>query len=168
MRFVVKTLTIVTALALISTIPTARADDPSPTTAPTVNDAASNAGNGSVTGTVTKDGKALADVPVRLLAAPARKQSTTAPAGNAGGAGRAKRQVVAEATADANGKFTLSDVPAGTYRVVAGKRGSGGAGGEVGVARVTVASGQTVQVTLNVAPPNADRAAHHHKKKAGK
>jgi|SRR4051812_48183586 hypothetical protein len=162
MRFVVKTLTIVTAVGLMSAIPAARADDPSPATQPATVDAAS----GAVMGTVMKDGKALADVQVRLVLA-TRGQPATAPAAPAKGAGRAKRQVVAEATTDANGNFTLSDVPAGMYRVVAGQRGGKQATGDVGAVRVTVAAGQTVQVSVTVGPPNAARTAHHHKK-AGK
>ena len=139
----------------------ALADAPPPTTAP----AASATANGSISGTVLKDGKPVEGIQVRLLL-PGCQQPTTAPSNNNASVpdanARAHRQIVAQATTDAGGTFTLSDVPPGSYRVVAGKHGQG-----VGAMRVSVAAGQTAQVSLTVNPANADKVRHH-KKKQGK
>jgi hypothetical protein len=134
-------------------------DDPAPATAP----AASAISNGAVSGTVLKDGKPLEGMQVRLIL-PARQQPTTAPSSNAStpASARGRRQIVAEATTDAHGKFTLSDVPPGSYRVVAGKHGQGAR-----AMRISVAAGQTAEVTLTGNPANADKIRHH-KKKLGK
>jgi hypothetical protein len=148
-------LTIVTAIAV--------ADDPPSAAPPTTAPAASAVASGSVSGTVLKDGKPVEGMQVRLVV-PGRQQPTTAPSNNAAApnaSAHGHRQIVAEATTDASGKFTLSDVPPGSYRVIAGKRGEG-----IGAMRVSVAAGQAAQVSVNVNPVNANRVRHH--KKAGK
>src|SRR6476646_227659 len=106
--------TFLACLSLTIVVANAIAEDPAPTTAP----AASATAGGAVSGIVMKDGKAVEGMQVRLLL-PGRPQPATAPSTNAGAAPAAnarsgRRQIVAEATTDANGKFTLSDVPPGS------------------------------------------------------
>jgi hypothetical protein len=158
-RVVVMSLPIVSMLSLMLALPAMTAADPAPTTAPV----ASNSATGTVAGVVMKDGKPVEGMQVRLIL-PARGQSpTTNPSATSGANAARHHQIVAEATTDANGKFTLSDVPAGMYRVIAGKRNEG-----IGMSRVSVAAGQVAEVNLTVNPANADRATRHHKNKAGK
>ncbi len=112
--------------------------------------AAEPAGKGTVTGTVLdKDGKAIADIEVRLMV-PARS------AGNQPAAG-GRVQPVASATTDADGKFTMKDVPAGDYAVVARSKEKG-----IARARVTVVADQSATVSLTLGAPG-ERAGRRNK-----
>jgi hypothetical protein len=153
MNRVVVPVVLVTSLLFAAALTSA---DPSPATAPS----ASENALGAVTGVVMKDGKPAEGMQVRLVL-PGRRQTPTTNPTTAGDAKPDKRrEVIAQATTDATGRFTLSDVPAGTYRVVAGKRDEG-----VGAARINVSAGQTAQVNLTVKPAG-DAAPRHHKKKS--
>src|SRR5436190_636079 len=87
---------------------------------------------GSITGTVLKDGKPVANARVGLIAASAKtKGKGLKHAGNTGDQGpatqpsestakRQKPQPLTTATTDADGKFTLEGVTPGDYIVMAG------------------------------------------------
>lgn len=68
-----------------------------------------------------------------------------APGGGPGD--RPRPQPIAETETDADGKFSMTGIPAGTYMVVAGGRGVG-----VGRQRVELAEGQTLEVELKLMP----------------
>jgi hypothetical protein len=133
-------------------------------------DAASPAsGTGGVSGTVLDvDGKPAASAMVRLVKPfeRGRAQATSKAAKQAARAERQARRLaeekpdkpakapkgdrpkpVATATTDADGKFTMADVPAGEYMVIAGIRGQG-------MARhaVTIKAGETASVELKLKP----------------
>ena len=100
---------------------------------------------GSVKGKVLKpDGTPAAGAEVRLTVRPERRAKGAAKAeaqpqaadGDAKQGAKAKRtprEAVAQGTADANGMFNLSDVPAGNYVVVARLKGAGNARQNVSV-----------------------------------
>jgi hypothetical protein len=65
----------------------------------------------------------------------------------AGPGDRPRPQPIAETETDADGKFSMTGIPAGTYMVVAGGRGVG-----MGRQRVELAEGQTLEVELKLMP----------------
>lgn len=98
---------------------------------------------GTIKGKVVKeDGTAAAEVEVRVMAAPAAREKK--PKIQDAKPAPARREAVATAKTDAEGKFSLS-VPAGDYVIQAGARK-----GDMGRAKVTVADGQTVEVTVSL------------------
>ena len=108
-------------------------------------------GKGSLKGKVMKpDGSAAAGAEVRLMVRPerARKSPTDAaadPQPKAKPARGAAREVVASATADLNGDFTVSDIPAGKY-ILAARLKSIGAGRQP----VSVQAGSAAEVSLSL------------------
>jgi hypothetical protein len=119
---------------------------------------ASNAGaadaavaKGSVKGKVVKpDGTPAAGAEVRLTARPqrrakgaakadARPQAADAEGKQAAKPKRTPPVAVAQATADANGVFTLSDVPEGNYVIAARLKGAGSARRNVSVSGTSAA-----------------------------
>jgi hypothetical protein len=140
----------VATLGLAFAVTTARAADEKPVAA---------AGGGTVTGTVVdKDGKAAEGVKIRIM----KPMQRGGARGGAGGAapkvadapadkpaapgGRQRPTPVAEGTSDKDGKFSIANVPAGEYMVMAVLQGSGMARG-----RVTVKDGETASVELKLA-----------------
>ena len=119
---------------------------------------------GSVKGKVVKsDGTPAAGAEVRLMARPERGARKAARAeGNApatpgeGKQGRKARgparEALAQGTADANGVFTLSDVPEGNYVVNARLKGAGNARQNVSVSGTSAAD---VTLTLKERAPAA-------------
>jgi len=116
--------------------------------------AAQDAATGTVTGKVTDaDGNAVADAAVRLTARMegGKKKAEDAPAAMVQDEGGKKKKgpppAVAEGKTDANGVYTLADVPPGNYQlsVNAGEKGNGRA-------NVTVTAGQTTSQDVKVAP----------------
>lgn len=123
------------------------------------------AGTGTITGTVTKDGAPVPNAEVRLMKVmPRQNRGGGGGAGGAGGAGDgagamaqdqapgeggakrpARPEPVAKATTDAEGKFTMSNVPAGDYSVVCAVRGQG-----TGRATVKLAAGETKDVKVEL------------------
>ena len=113
---------------------------------------------GTVSGTVVdKDGKAVSGAKVSLFHQGDRgnkdtakheekKEKELAEGDKPADKPKDKPQPVATATTDDAGKFTLSDVPAGAYKVQARLKGVG-AGGE----KVEVKSGETTEVKLTLA-----------------
>jgi hypothetical protein len=101
---------------------------------------------GKIEGTVKdSEGKAVSGLTVSLFhpmekAAP--KQS--AKLAEKGGKGE-KPVAVASATTDTDGKFTMNDVPAGDYMVIAKQKGQGQAR-----QKVTVKAGETASVDLKL------------------
>ena len=117
---------------------------------------------GSVSGTVLdKDGKAVSGAQVRLMRpmergarrGPNAETQNAAPAEKPGKGQRPARgdrpKPIATATTDANGQFTLSDVPVGKYVVMAGVRGQGMARDQV---EVTAGGTATVELKLQDRP----------------
>ena len=124
---------------------------------------------GTVSGTVTdKDGKAVANCPVRLFhpmergagkhgGGDADKSSDKKGDNQSAAADRKATQLadkpakgdkpvpVATGTTDSDGKFTLNDVPVGDYVVIANLKGTGSAR-----EKVTVKSGETATVELKL------------------
>jgi len=108
--------------------------------------------SGSISGTVTaKDGKAAANVAVKVIKAPEAAQGD---AKDAGGDKKhesrkeKKLNTVANGTTDADGKFKLDNIPAGEYLVEAGGKGE-----PRGRGKVTVKSGEMASVTITVKEP---------------
>ena len=125
------------ALAIIVTLPVSLACADIPTAAPLADS----------TGTITvkvidAQGAAVANAKVALIL-PRRHQkggsSTTEPSGN-----RPKLDVVAKGVTGADGTFTFTNIPQGTYVAIAGLRGEGFAH-----ARVTVTQTPS-EVTLTL------------------
>jgi hypothetical protein len=120
---------------------------------------------GNVSGRVVDpEGNGVAEVQVRLMEAPQRErqrerdreqaarplqeQERPARPGRPGGADRPERPApVATAVTDANGNFTMNNVPAGRYMVAAGGRPHG-----MGRAPVEVQANETANVTITLAP----------------
>src|SRR5258705_6332005 len=136
----------VATLGLALAITTARAADEKPAAA---------AGGGTVTGTVVdKEGKAAEGVKIRIMkpmqrggAGGAAPKVADAPADKpAAPGGRQRPTPVAEGTSDKDGKFSIANVPAGEYMVMAMLQGSGMARG-----RVTLKDGETASVELKLA-----------------
>lgn len=96
--------------------------------------------NGTISGTVTKDGAPVANVEVRVMKP--RGGAATQPAE---GGKPAKMTPVATGKTDDQGKFTISNVPAGSYNVTAGNKKEGR-----GMAKVDVKAGETADVTVTV------------------
>jgi hypothetical protein len=119
-------------------------------------------GKGTVSGKVVdKDGAAVADAKVRLMnqAAGAKKADKAAgetKAADASEKPKGEKPVpVAEATTDSEGKFTMPDVPAGSYRVMVNVKGKGRAGDKV---EVKAGETATVELKLEDAKPKAPAA----------
>jgi uncharacterized GH25 family protein len=121
---------------------------------------------GTVTGQVTdKDGKPVANAKVRVTVPNSSRKgggATTKPSESGDAASTASRspttqgsgnkmQPVAEGTTDADGKFSIADVPPGDYNVSASVKGQG-----MGREKVTVKAGETtadVKIKLQEAKP---------------
>ena len=106
---------------------------------------------------VQKDGQPAANLRVRLFEAPDASQGATVPQGKAALKGRAKGQghqrgrPVGEATTDAAGKFTFTDLTPGNYIVIAAQP----AERAVARARLSVTADQMTKADLKL----QDRAA---------
>jgi hypothetical protein len=94
---------------------------------------------------------------VKLLAAPVKtkglakhpnKQASPATQPSADSSKRARHDVSAQATTDADGKFTLENVAPGEYIVAAGEKGLG-----KGKVHVSVTSGESASVSIGLQPP---------------
>jgi hypothetical protein len=146
------------------------------------------AGKGSVSGTVLdKDGKPAAGVHVRLFhpfekgqrgkgaakkegaetnaADPAEGGSSDKPAKGSKGDKPMRDKPVATATTDSNGAFSMKDVPAGKYIVMAMLKGQGGARQEV---EVTAGSEAKAELKLEYRDKAKDKAGNKEEKKAAK
>ena len=130
---------------------------------------ASNAGaaegKGKITGKVLgKDGAGVAGAQVRLVNPPAKKDKKgEAPAAAEGdkadkGKGKRDENVVAKTTSEADGSFTLADVPAGDYMLVARTKDKLQAR-----EKVTVKAGEELKVELKLKEPGQGKK----KKKKG-
>jgi hypothetical protein len=117
---------------------------------------------GTVKGTVVdKDGKPVAGAEVMIFT-PMKHADHTKPEAKAADPSKAKGDkpvsVVPAVKSDDKGEFTLADVPAGDYTVVARLKGQGSAR-----EKVTVKSGETATVELKLAPhgakPTGDKPA---------
>jgi len=107
---------------------------------------------GTVSGKVVdKDGAAVADAKVRLMNKGAGGKKADKAAGEtklADASDKAKGEKptpVAEATTDSEGKFTMPDVPAGSYRLMANVKGKGR-----GSANVEVKAGETATAEIKL------------------
>ena len=119
---------------------------------------------GSVKGKVVKaDGTPAAGAELRLMARPERGAKRAArdegnpqaaqAEGKKGARARGPaREAVAQGTADANGVFTLSDVPEGNYVIAARLKGAGNARQPVSVSGTSAAD---VTLTLKERAPGA-------------
>ena|SRR5258706_11797540 len=148
----------VATLGLMFAVTTAKAADEKPAAT----------GGGTVTGTVVdKDGKAVEGVKVRIMkptqrgargggAGGAAPKVADAPADKpaAGAGGRQRPAPVAEGTTDKDGKFSIANVPAGEYAVMAVQQGAG-----MARSKVTVKDGETVSVDLKLAERPAGAGA---------
>src|SRR5438093_898760 len=133
---------VVLVLIVLVNWASARADEPA-------------AKGGSVTGTVMKDGKPVANACVGLIAAPVKakgkgltKHAATQPAAADGQSKHGKHEIVGNTTTNSDGKFTLENIPAGEYVVVAGEKGQGR-----GKVRVTVSEGESASVSIDLQAP---------------
>jgi hypothetical protein len=122
------------------------------------------AGTGTVVGTVLKDGKPLPNARVALFVkvphpkgktlkrdevgngADKDNAATTQPASEDGKKKHEHADATATATSDADGKFMLKDVPAGDYVILAGLPDEGR-----GHERIAVTVGQTATIDVPVA-----------------
>ena len=103
---------------------------------------------GKIEGTVKdKDGKAVNGLTVSLFHPPSKAEKKSAKLAEKGEkpAKGEKPVAVASATTDSDGKFTMNDVPAGDYMIVARQKG-------VGQARekVSVKAGETTSIDLKL------------------
>ena len=103
-------------------------------------------GKGTIAGTVTgEDGKAVSGIEVRVMKPMMGKGPGKAKEQAAGDEKPARPEPVATATTDADGKFSV-EVPAGSYAVVAGKKGEGMAR----QGKVEVKDGETTTIELTL------------------
>jgi hypothetical protein len=110
---------------------------------------------GTITGTVVdQDGKAVSGAKIAVFHWTEHKDTAKTEEkpkekelaeGDKPAAPKEKQTPVATGTSDDSGKFTLSDVPAGTYRVVARVKGKG-----QGVEKAEVKAGETADVKLTL------------------
>jgi hypothetical protein len=149
-------------LAGFSTLPFARAEDKPA--------AGAEAKKGSITGTVLdKDGKAVSGAQVAVIKPPQRQgggaggaagrpnrngaanqiaedpKPAPAPAPEPGRGNRQRPEPLFKATTDADGKFTIKDVPAGDYALMTRVDGKG-----MARERVTVKADEAATVTLKL------------------
>ena len=125
------------------------------------------AAGGTITGTVVdKDGKAVEGAKIRVMKPMQRGQGgpggaagggrrggaqaqaadeKPAPGGGAGQGARQRPAPVAEGASDKDGKFSIANVPAGEYTVVAMVEGKGAARG-----KATVKAGESAAVELKL------------------
>lgn len=105
---------------------------------------------GSISGKVVDaDGNPVAGAKVKVMAAaPAKPKKEKLEGGDAPKPDKPKPTPVAEGETDANGTFTLNDIPAGDYMVGAMAKGKGAA-----KEKVTVTEGGTAEVTLTLKAP---------------
>lgn len=126
---------------------------------------------GTISGTIlTADGKPAANAMVRLINPPARasgqgnvEPKTADPSGQAKGnkaakgdkAGKLakKAPAVAETTTDAEGRFSLSNIPVGDYVLVAGIKGQGR-----GMQKITVSASENASVEIQMKAPKQQGA----------
>jgi hypothetical protein len=96
----------------------------------------------SINGVVTKDGKGVEGVTVRLFQVPAagEQKAEKAAAGE-----KVKKEAFKETTTGADGKFTFTDVPVGDYAIVAGGKGFGH-----GKSKVSVSADKAADVTIDL------------------
>jgi hypothetical protein len=110
---------------------------------------ANAADTGKVTGKVLdKDGKGVAGANVALRTPPEKGEGKgeKKPAAAAPGDEKPKREKpVAKTKSEADGSFTLADVPAGDYLLVANVKGQG-----MAREKVTVKAGETKEVKLTL------------------
>jgi hypothetical protein len=107
-------------------------------------DATTQKATGTITGRVVDpDGKPIAGAHVRAFDAQAIRDTRQHNKDNPGNAKDSHPQAVAKADTDANGNFTLTNVPAGKIRVMASLQGAG-----LGMVReiVNVKAAETVNV----------------------
>ena len=103
---------------------------------------ANAADTGKVTGKVLdKDGKGVAGAQVALRTPPEKN----APAAAQEEGKKKGQKPVAKTTTESDGTFTLADVPAGDYLLVANVKGQG-----MAREKVTVKAGETVDVKLTL------------------
>jgi hypothetical protein len=103
-------------------------------------------GKGTISGKVTNaDGSAAGGAQIRLMKPMARDRKADPAAQQAKPAPGDRPKPVAQTTADADGKYTLSDVPAGKYVVQAGIKGTAR-----GRQPVEVKAGQTVTADIKL------------------
>lgn len=136
----------------VSNIPFARAEDKPA--------AGAEAKKGTITGTVVdKEGKAVSGAMVGVMKPGERRANRAGGNGAANqatedpkpaqpepGRGNRRPEPLFKATTDADGKFTIKDVPAGDYAVVARVEGKG-----MARERVTVKGDDSVAVSLKLA-----------------
>jgi len=108
---------------------------------------------GSVSGTVMKDGKPVANAKIGLRVAPAKgkrssKQASPTTQPGADSAKHSKHDLAAQGTSDAEGKFTLQNIGPGQYLVIAGDKAQGR-----GKVHVVVVSGEDASVVIDLQPP---------------
>jgi protocatechuate 3,4-dioxygenase beta subunit len=142
---------VLAAMVLATLALSARAEEPA--TAP-------SSATGAITGAVVqKDGQPAANLRVRLFEAPGASQGGAVPQGKAALKGRAKGQSrqrgrpVGEATTDAAGKFTFTDLAPGNYIVIAAQP----AERAVARARLSVTADQMTQADLKLQDRGATR-----------
>lgn len=175
LRFIRWTAAAVVAMGMLAGVTTrASADEKAPAGATEVR-------KGTISGTVLdKDAKAVAGAEVRVLKAQAKaepkpkvKKEANAAAGGAvlaepadakgaKAAAKPKSDILFTATTDAEGKFTIKDVPAGDYIVRTQVKGTGN-----GQQRVTVGGDQTVTAAIKLKAP-APKGEKPNPKKAAK
>ena len=104
---------------------------------------ASAAETGKVTGKVLdKDGKGVAGAQVALRTPP---EKGNAPAAAPAEDGKKRQKPVAKTTSEADGSFTLADVPVGDYLLAANVKGQG-----MAREKVSVKANETVDVKLTL------------------
>jgi hypothetical protein len=119
--------------------------------------AADEEAGGTISGSVVdKDGKAVVGAKIRVVAAGKKKDASggttstpASPGDTSGGSAttKPKSEAIAEGKTDADGKFSLKDIPAGEYTVHANAKGQG-----TGKEKVSVKAGETADVKITIEP----------------
>jgi hypothetical protein len=129
----------VLVIAVILTLPVSLARAENPTTAPSVNS------TGAITvKVIDAQGAAVADAKVALILPRKHQKGGTSATDTKGN--RPKPDVIAKGVTGADGTFTFTNIPDGTYVAIAGLRGKG-----FGHERVTVTQTPS-EVTLTLTP----------------
>ena len=114
---------------------------------------------GTITGTVMKDGKPVANVRVGLIDAAQIKQGRgkcakgQTPGDTTQTKQRQRPTPTATTMTDSEGKFILNEVKAGDYAIIANEKGEGR-----GRSRISVVAGQTQTIEVQLTQPAGGKA----------
>jgi uncharacterized GH25 family protein len=101
---------------------------------------------GSVSGTVTSDGQPVVNAKVSVFKAEHHKSAKSQETATSGNGTKPRREPLMVVNTDGDGHFSLTDLPAGEYTIVAKEKGDGH-----GRQKLSVIDGQSATVAITLA-----------------